>query len=108
MDASIAQLHIVLAINGPTRRISNIRINIFQCNWEVDNEQVKIVNAPIRELLAADGLDFVTLVERVPELADEEQIFTLYETVFDGSCDTFTCLFFIAIICKTSDVCNEV
>lgn len=60
--------------------------------------QVEVVNAPICELLAADGLDFVAFVEGVPELGDEEEVFALHEAVFDGAGDAFAGFFFVAVV----------
>jgi len=39
--------------------------------------EVKVIEAPVCELLLADRLDFVAFVEGIPELADEEEFFTL-------------------------------
>jgi hypothetical protein len=37
-------------------------------------------------------------MEAVPELGDDEEVFTLDDTIFDGSCDAITGFFFVAII----------
>jgi hypothetical protein len=49
-------------------------------------------------LLAADRLDLVAIVERVPELGDEEELFAFDEAVFDGSGDTFAGFFLVAVV----------
>jgi hypothetical protein len=50
-------------------------------------------------LLAADGLDLLTLMERLPELADDEEIFALYEAFLDGASYALTALDFVAVVC---------
>ena len=62
--------------------------------------EVEIVDAPVCELLAADGLDSVAVVEGVPELGDEEKIFALDEAFFDGAGHAFAGFLFVAVIWK--------
>jgi len=50
-------------------------------------------------LLAADGLDLLTLVESLPELADDKEIFALYEAFLDSASYTLTALNFVAVVC---------
>lgn len=61
--------------------------------------QVEVVDVPVGELLAADGLDFVAVVEAVPELGDDEEVLTLDETILDGAGDTLTALDLVAVVC---------
>jgi hypothetical protein len=67
----------------------------------VDDVEVEVVKAPVCELLPADGLHFVSFVEGVPELGDDEQIFSLYETILDCSSNAFASFFLVAVICGT-------
>ena len=60
--------------------------------------QVEVVDAPVCELLLGDRLDLVGVVEGVPELRDDEEIFALYETFLDGAGNTLAALGFVAII----------
>ena len=55
-------------------------------------------------MLLADRLDFVAVVEGVPELADQEEIFAFDEAVFDCSGYSFTCFLLVAVICVALDV----
>jgi hypothetical protein len=41
------------------------------------DEEIEIVNAPIRKLFLGNWLNSVAIVEGVPELADNEEIFSL-------------------------------
>jgi hypothetical protein len=66
----------------------------------MDDEEVEIVDAPVCELLLADGLDFVAVMEGIPEFANQEEIFALDETVFDCSGNSFTCFLLVAVICN--------
>ena len=49
--------------------------------------------------LLANGLNSLGIVERVPELADQEQILSLYETFLEGTGNTLASFDLIAIIC---------
>ncbi len=60
--------------------------------------EVEVVDAPVCELLAADGLDSVAVVEGVPELGYEEKIFALDEAFLDGAGDAFAGFLFVAVI----------
>lgn len=72
-------------------------------------EEVEVFEAPVRELLAEDGLNLVFLVEGVPQLGDDEDIFALDETVLDGTGYTLAGLLLVAVIYKLESVgipCN--
>ena len=83
----------------PARRVTCLRSDILESYREVNDPQVKVVNTPVGQLLAADGLDLLTLVEGLPELADDEEVFSLYEAFLDGASYTLTALDFVAVIC---------
>jgi hypothetical protein len=74
-------------------------VDVFERNGEVYNEKVEVIDAPVCELLSAYRLYFVAIVEGVPELADDKEIFALDEALFDRSGNTFSCFFLVAIIC---------
>jgi len=65
----------------------------------MDDVEVEIVDSPVGELFAADGLDFVAFVEGVPEFGDEEELFAFDEAVFDGAGDAVAGFFFVAVVC---------
>ena len=54
----------------------------------MDDVEVEVVDAPVVELLFADGLDVFVAVVGVPEFGDEEEIFSLHYTFLDGAGDT--------------------
>ena len=62
------------------------------------NVKVEIVYIPIRELLFADGLDLVFVMEGVPKFGDEEEIFTLDKTFFYSTCYTLSTLDFVTVV----------
>ena len=43
-------------------------------------------------------LDLITVVERVPELGNEEQILSLYETLLDSTGNTLTSFLLVAVV----------
>lgn len=90
--------HDFLAVVGESGRVAHRRIHVFEGDGEVDNVQVEVVDAPVAELLLADRLDSVAVVERIPELGDEEEVFALDEAFLDGAGDTLARLYFVAII----------
>lgn len=57
---------------------------------------------PVRELLFADWLDPVAIVERVPQFGDDEELLALDEAVFYRSRDTLSALLLISVICSAS------
>ena len=64
----------VLAVVGEAGGVADRRVDVFERDGEVDDVQVEVVDAPVAELLLADGLDAVAVVERIPELGDEEEV----------------------------------
>jgi hypothetical protein len=90
----------ILTVVCETGRISFRRVDILERDGEVDDIKIKVVNAPVFELLLAYGLDSVVVVEGVPKLGDEEEIFSLHNTLFDGTGNSLTRLDFITIVCN--------
>jgi len=56
------------------------------------------VTYPVSELLLGNGDDTLLLVERVPELGDDEEVLTLDEAVLNGAGDTLTSLLLVAVV----------
>lgn len=63
---------VFLAIDGPAGWVSDRGVDIFEGNGEVDQVEVKVLDAPICQLLLGDLLDLVAVMEGIPELADDE------------------------------------
>ena len=92
--------HDVLAVVGEARGVAVRGVDVFEGDGEMDNVQVEVVDAPVVELLLADRLDAVAVVEGVPQLGDEEEVFALDEAVLDGAGDALARLHFVAVVLK--------
>jgi hypothetical protein len=88
----------LLAGGAPARRVADRGVDILEGDGEVDEEKIEVVDAPVSELAASNGLDLVTLVEGLPELGGDEEVLTLDEAVLDGASDTLTALLLVAVI----------
>jgi hypothetical protein len=66
----------------------------------MDQVQVEVVNSPVLELLLGDGLDLLVVVECLPELGDDEEVFALYKALLDGTGNTLASFDFVAVICE--------
>lgn len=64
----------------------------------MDNVKVEVVNAPVSELLLADGRDAVIVVEGVPELGDNEEVLTLDKALVDRTFNTLASLDLVAVV----------
>jgi hypothetical protein len=93
-------LDLALAIDEPAGWVADLGVDVLEGDGEVDDVQVEVVDTPVGQLLAADGLDLLTFVEGLPELADDEEVFALYEAVLDGAGDTLAALDFVAVVCS--------
>lgn len=102
LNGGVAELQLVV-LGQPPGRVPDGRIDILERNGEVDNEQVEVVKAPVGQLLAADGLDAVTVVEAVPELGHNEELFTLHNSFLNGTGNTLASLDLVAVICDGQD-----
>lgn len=60
--------------------------------------EVEVVDAPVLELLFADGRNARAVVEGVPEFGDQEEVGALDEAVFDGAGDALAGLDFVPIV----------
>lgn len=68
----------------------------------MDEVEVEVVDAPVCELLFGNGLDLFGVVERVPELGDDEEVFAFYEPFFDGARDALPRFDFVAVVWEKS------
>lgn len=103
LDGGVAELNAGLLIVGPSGRVSDGGVDVLQGNWEVHNEEIEVLQAPVCELLAGNGLNLVTIVEGVPELADDEEVLTLHQAILDSAGNALTSFFLVAVICKSPD-----
>lgn len=65
LERSFAEGELVVLVEE-ARRISYGWIDILESDWEVNNVEIKVVNAPIRKLLLGNWLDTLLVVEGVP------------------------------------------
>ena len=98
LDGSIPRDNL-LAVISEARWVSLRGIDVFERYGEVDNVEIKVVDAPILKLLFADGLDTVMVVERVPELRDKEEVGALDYAFFDGAGDALAAFLFVSVVC---------
>lgn len=63
----VAVRYLVVLV-GPAGWVTHRGVDVLESNGEVDNVQIKVVDAPVGKLLLADRFDLVLVVERVPEL----------------------------------------
>jgi hypothetical protein len=66
--------HFVDTIVCPTRRITHVRVDIFESNGEVDINQVEVLQSPIFEGVF-DGWNDVFAMECTPYLCDNKEFF---------------------------------
>jgi hypothetical protein len=99
LDGGVAELDVAGGV-GPAGRVALGRVDVFQRDGEVDEEQVEVVESQIGQLLARRELDLVAVVERVPQLGDHEQLLTRDEPVFDGARKALADFLFVAVVCR--------
>lgn len=83
----------------PARGVADLGVDVLEGDGEVDEEEVKVVDLPVGELLAGDGLDVLLVVVSLPELGDDEEILSLHNALLDGTGDTLTTGLLVAVIC---------
>jgi len=84
----------------PAARVNILRIDVLGRDREVDEEQVEVVNTPPLELLAADRLDPLGLVEGVPQFRDNEELFTLHDALVESTFHALATLLLVGVICE--------
>lgn len=96
---------ILLSVVGPPWWVADLRVDVFQGDWEVDVEEIEVVNTPVSELLADNWLDLLLVVEAVPQLRDDEKVLALYQALLDGTGNTLASLNLVSVIYKVGLVC---
>ena len=98
LDGGVGELDRGLAIVVPSWWVADGWINVLQGDWEVDEVQVEVLKTPVSELLAGNWANLVLVVERVPELGNNEELLALDEAVLDGAGNTLTSLLLVAVV----------
>lgn len=83
----------------PAGRVADLGVDVLESDGEVDEEEVKVVDLPVGELAAGDGLDVLLVMVCLPELGDDEEVLSLYDAFLDGAGNTLTTGLLIAVIC---------
>lgn len=78
--------------------IADFGVDVLEGDREMHDVEVEVVEAPVFELLFADGFDAGAVVEGVPDFGDEEEVGAFDETVFDGAGDALAGLDFVAVV----------
>lgn len=107
LDASLSR-NDVFAVIGEARGVPLRRVDVFEGDGEVDDVKVEVFEAPVFELLFADGLDLVAVVEGVPKFGDEEEVFALYDALFDRTGNTLAGLDLIAVVWRNQRSLGDV
>jgi hypothetical protein len=89
--------HLVLAIVRPPRRIPHLGIDVLKRDREMDVHKVKVFESPVREG-PFDGGDDVFAVKSGPYFCDDEEVFSLDETLGDGATDTLSAFAFVVVV----------
>jgi hypothetical protein len=82
----------------PAGGVADAGVDVLEGYGEVDEEEVEVVDLPVGELAAGDGLDALLVVEGLPQLGDDEEVFTLDEAILDGAGDALAALLLVAVV----------
>lgn len=94
----VGDADVALAVVEPAGRVADAGVDVLEADGEVDEEEVEVVDLPVGELAAADGLDLVLCVEGLPELGDDEEVLALDDALLDGAGDAVAALRFVAVV----------
>jgi len=97
----IVENHRVVIGVHPLRRILALNSHELLGNGEVNQVQIEVLKLQICEGLLAGHFNLISSVEGVPQLADDEKIFSINETFSDGAFDTFTDFLLITVVTGT-------
>lgn len=98
LDGGVGELNGGLAIVVPSWWVADGWVDVLQGDWEVDEVEIEVVKAPVSELALGNWLDLLLVVERVPQLGDDEELLTLDDSFLDGAGNTLTGLLLVAVV----------
>jgi len=84
----------------PARGVADRGVDVLEGDGEVDEEEIEVVDLPVGELLAGDGLDVLLVVVCLPELGDDEEVLSLHDALLDGTGNTLTTGLLVAVVCR--------
>lgn len=65
---------------------------------EMHDIKIEVLKTEILQLLSTHGLNALFLVKGVPQLGDDEEVFSLHHAFFDCSSYTLACFNFVPVI----------
>lgn len=100
LDGGLAAANLI-ALVVPAGGVADRGVDVLESHGEVDQVEVEVLEAPVGQLLLDDGHDALAIVERVPELGDDEELLALHESVLDGAGDTLAALNLVTVVCES-------
>lgn len=97
LNCRLARDHF-LAIVGEARRITDRGVDVLEGDGEMHNVEIEVVDAPVLELFLANGLHAFLVMERVPQLGDEEEVGAFHNAFFDGPSHSLPGFALVAVI----------
>lgn len=92
---------------GEAGLVAHGRVDVLERNGEVDQVEVEVVDAPVLQLLLGDRRDALGVVERVPQLGDDEEVGALAEAVFNSPHDAFAGFLLVAVAWRCDRLDNR-
>lgn len=99
LDGGLGPDDLRLAVVVPTGRVPRRRVDVLERAREVDQVQVKVVDAPVGQLPPHHGLDLLRVVERRPQLGHDEELLALHEPFLERAGHALAALLLVAVVC---------
>lgn len=87
-----------LAVVVPAGGVPDRRVDVLQGPREVDQVQVEVVEAPVREGPPDRGLDLVAVLEDGPQLRRDEELVARHQAVLNGAGDALAAILLVTVI----------
>lgn len=87
-----------LAVVVPARGIPHRGVDVLERAGEVDEVQVEVLEAPVRQGPPDRGLNLVAVLEDGPELGCDEEVLARHEAFLDSAGDALAAFLLVAII----------
>jgi hypothetical protein len=78
--------------------VSDLGVDVLKSNGEVDDVKIEVSETEVLQRSLKSGSDMLSLVEGVPKLGDNKEVFSLDSSGLDDATDSFSDFLLVSII----------
>ena len=84
-------------------RVAFRRVDVLQGDREMHDVEIEVIDPPVLKLLPANRFNTFSVMERIPQLRNEEELFPFDYAFLDGSRNALAAFYLVPIVLQPGD-----